>query len=147
MTGPLVLLVAVLATVLLGVLYSRVNGRFRAQPPAPSTGEDAGTVADDRDVLQSDDIGADLGERLTLVQFSSAFCSPCRATRTLLADVTSDRPDVAHVEVDAESNLDLVRRLDIRRTPTVVVLDATGAVVGRASGLPKREQVEAVLAG
>lgn len=146
MTGPLVLLVAVLATVLLGVLYSRVNGRFRATQPATSPADEP-VQADDRDVLQPGDIGADLGERLTLVQFSSAFCSPCRATRTLLADVTSDRPDVAHVEVDAESNLDLVRRLDIRRTPTVVVLDATGAVVGRASGLPKREQVEAVLAG
>ncbi len=145
MTGPIVLLVAVLATVLLGVLYSRWNGRFRAQPPAASTAEES-APADDRDVLQPGDIGADLGERLTLVQFSSAFCSPCRATRTLLADVTSDRPDVAHVEVDAESNLDLVRRLDIRRTPTVVVLDATGAVVGRASGLPRREQVEAVVA-
>lgn len=146
MTGPLVLLVAVLATVLLGVLYSRWNGRFRAQQPVASAAEDPAAVADDRDVLQPDDIGADLGERLTLVQFSSAFCSPCRATRTLLADVTAGRPDVAHVEVDAESHLELVRRLDIRRTPTVVVLDATGAVVGRASGLPKREQVEAVLA-
>ena len=145
MTGPIVLLVAVLATVLLGVLYSRWNGRFRAQQASASTAEES-APADDRDVLQPGDIGADLGERLTLVQFSSAFCSPCRATRTLLADVTSDRPDVAHVEVDAESNLDLVRRLDIRRTPTVVVLDATGAVVGRASGLPRREQVEAVVA-
>lgn len=142
------LAVAVVSTVVLGVWWSRSNGRFRTTPA--SQGDTAaaasGQVLDDREVLAPSDIGADLGRRLTLVQFSSAFCSPCRATRTLLADVTADRPDVAHVEVDAESNLDLVRRLDIRRTPTVVVLDADGTVVGRASGLPRREQVEAVVA-
>jgi hypothetical protein len=41
---------------------------------------------------------------------------------------------VAHVEVDAEANLELVRRLDIRRTPTVLVLGPDGEIVRRASG-------------
>ena len=143
MTGVLVLLVAVVATALVVLLLRRTNGRFRTA--APTVDEEA-SMPDERKRLAAADIGAPLGERLTLVQFSSAFCSPCRATRTLLADVVSGRPDVEHVEVDAESHLDLVRRLDVRRTPTVVVLDAEGVVVGRASGLPTREQVEGALA-
>ena len=46
-------------------------------------------------------IGGDLGSRATLVQFSSAFCTPCRATRTLLENVAADLSDVRHVEFDA----------------------------------------------
>ena len=33
--------------------------------------------------LTAEDLGAELGERATLVQFSSAFCAPCRATAVL----------------------------------------------------------------
>ena len=86
-------------------------------------------------------IGATLGSRATLVQFSSAFCTPCRATRVLLADVTADMSDVAYVEIDAEAHLELVRQLDIRSTPTTLFLDRSGHEVGRAMGAPKRAQV------
>ena len=91
-------------------------------------------------------IGADLGSRATLLQFSSAFCGPCRATRLLIEDVTADMADVAHVEVDAEANLELVRQLDIRSTPTTLFLDGTGHEVGRAVGAPKRDQVVKAIA-
>lgn len=90
-------------------------------------------------------LGAPLGERATLVQFSSAFCQPCRATRRILDQVSSQVEGVAHVEIDAEANLGLVRRLDIMRTPTVLVLDAQGRVVRRASGQPRPADVIAAL--
>jgi hypothetical protein len=64
----------------------------------------------------------------------------------VLADVSGVVPGVAHVEIDAESRLDLVRRLDVTRTPTVLVLDARGAVVRRASGQPRKDEVLATLA-
>jgi thiol-disulfide isomerase/thioredoxin len=95
--------------------------------------------------LTSADLGADLGERATLVQFSSAFCAPCRATRQILSRVANQIDGVRHVEIDAESRLDLVRRLGIVRTPTTLVLDAQGAVLTRASGAPRQEQVIASL--
>ena len=90
-------------------------------------------------------IGGDLGSRATLVQFSSAFCTPCRATRTLLENVVNDLNDVRHVEIDAETNLELVRKLDIRSTPTTLILNSFGVEVGRAVGAPKRDQVLAAL--
>lgn len=102
-------------------------------------------VAPARETVAADELGAPLGERATLVQFSSAFCQPCRATRRVLDDVSRTVPGVAHVEVDAESNLDLVRRLDVRRTPTVLVLDARGGIVRRASGQPRKADVIAAL--
>ena len=89
---------------------------------------------------------AGLGERATLLQFSSAFCAPCRATRRVLDDVARIVPGVRHVEVDAEHHLDLVRRLGILRTPTTLVLDAHGREVTRASGAPTKQAVIASLA-
>ncbi len=83
---------------------------------------------------------------MTLVQFSTAFCQPCRATRGILADVAAVRPGVRHVEVDAESHLEIVRALDIRRTPTVLLVDAAGRIVGRASGQPRKAEVLAATA-
>ncbi|GAA3122648.1 thioredoxin family protein [Streptomyces rectiviolaceus] len=89
--------------------------------------------------------GHELGERATLVQFSSAFCQPCRATRRVLAEVAEMVPGVSHVEIDAEAELDLVRELRILKTPTVLVLDADGQVVLRATGQPRKVDVIAAL--
>jgi thiol-disulfide isomerase/thioredoxin len=98
-------------------------------------------VKSDKGLITDSMIGTSLGSRATLVQFSSAFCSPCRATRMLLEDVTETMSDVVYVEIDAETNLELVRTLDIRSTPTTLFLDRTGHEVGRAMGAPKRAQV------
>ena len=81
----------------------------------------------------------------TLLQFSSAFCAPCRALRRVSSEVAALLPGVQHVEVDAESHLDAVRALDIWRTPTLLVLDADGRVVKRATGVPGKPQLIAVL--
>lgn len=97
------------------------------------------------DVLGPADLGQPLGEQATLLQFSSAFCAPCRTARAVLGDVASMVPGVVHIEVDAESHLDLVRRLDVTRTPTVLVLDSTGRIRTRATGAPRKADVIAAL--
>jgi thiol-disulfide isomerase/thioredoxin len=89
---------------------------------------------------------AALGDKATLVQFSSAFCRPCVATRHLLADVATKVPGVEHVDVDAESRLELVRELGISSTPTTLLLDADGVVRRKATGVPRRDEVYAALA-
>lgn len=86
-----------------------------------------------------------LGRVATLVQFSSAFCAPCRATRRVLADVAGMVPGVVHVEVDADERLSLTRAADVRTTPTTVVLDAAGREVVRAAGAPRRADVIAAV--
>ncbi|WP_327585886.1 thioredoxin family protein [Nonomuraea sp. NBC_00507] len=133
MTGLWVALVTLALGTVIGVVFLRRNGRVR----------DTGSA---QDRLSAGDLGAGLGERATLVQFSTAFCQPCRATRRILADVSELVPGVSHIEIDAESRLDLVRRLDVMRTPTVLVLDAAGNIVKRASGQPRKADVLAALA-
>lgn len=85
------------------------------------------------------------GERATLVQFSSAFCAPCRATKRILSDVAGVVPGVVHVEIDAEHHLEVVRRLGILRTPTTLILDGAGQEISRAAGAPRKEQVLSAL--
>jgi thiol-disulfide isomerase/thioredoxin len=100
---------------------------------------------DDGKRLGAAELGGELGERATLLQFSSAFCAPCRATRRVLGEVAGMVPGVTHVEIDAEAHLDLVRELRIIKTPTVLVLDAGGRVVRRAVGQPRKADVIAAL--
>ena len=139
--GGLVALAAALTVAAALGLLLRRSGRRLGRTTAAGVEHDP----DARVVLGAEDLGTPLGERATLVQFSTAFCQPCRATRRVLADVSATVPGVAHVEVDAESQLELVRRLDVRRTPTVLVLDASGRVVRRASGQPRPADVIAAL--
>lgn len=97
--------------------------------------------------LTAADVGTALGERATLLQVSTAFCAPCRATRRVLARVAAVVPGVRHVEVDVADAPALAVRVAVRSTPTVLVLDGDGRVVTRAEGVPTPPQVVAALAG
>lgn len=158
MTPGVIAAIAALAVALIGgAVWRRTNGLMRtpaalkatagvpvptedsADPAMPPDSADAGLA------LSADRIGHPLGERATLLQFSSAFCAPCRATRRILAEVAGMTEGVAHVEIDAEARLDLVRELNVLRTPTVLVLAGDGRIVRRASGQPRKPDVIAAI--
>jgi thiol-disulfide isomerase/thioredoxin len=174
MTGVYLLLFVLVAATLFGLWRKRTDGRMRtvSSGPVPANANVAGggagvvaapdgsellivdghpievvdhTLIPAADVLGPADLGQPLGEQATLLQFSSAFCAPCRTARAVLGDVASMVPGVVHIEVDAESHLDLVRQLDVTRTPTVLVLDATGRIRTRATGAPRKADVIAAL--
>lgn len=138
----MLVVVLVLATAF-GLFRAARDGRFRG------THQVRGAAAPTEvtpSVLADSDLDHTLGEKATLLQFSSAFCAPCRATRRILTDVAATVPGVQHVEVDAEHHLDLVRRLGILRTPTTLILDAGGREVSRAGGAPSKDAVLVTLA-
>jgi thiol-disulfide isomerase/thioredoxin len=146
--GVWVLIGAIALAVGVGVLLRWRNGRFRSARTVRIRGVDdkQPPVIDPGSRLGPGDLGVEsLGERATLVHFSSAFCAPCRATRQTLTQVSEAVEGVGHVEIDAESHLDLVRRVDVRRTPTVLVLDPDGRILTRASGPLRKADVLAVL--
>ncbi|MEZ0579741.1 thioredoxin family protein [Nocardioides sp. MH1] len=134
MTGIVILAVAALVAVGFGLHRRRTDGRF-VTSEATTWSQVAASLPT-----------AEPGTRATLVQFSSAFCAPCRTARVVLSDVAAREAGVEHVEIDAEQHLDLVRALDVRRTPTTLILDGTGHEVLRATGAPQRSQVLAALA-
>jgi thioredoxin-related protein len=85
------------------------------------------------------------GDRATILQFSTTFCSSCRAAKALIKDVVKDQKDITYYEIDAESNLDLVRKVDVRSTPTTLFLDSEGFEIARATGTPERDQLIKVI--
>ncbi|MEY9877800.1 thiol-disulfide isomerase/thioredoxin [Streptacidiphilus sp. MAP12-33] len=133
-TGLVVALVVLAAATVFGLVRRARDGRLRT----------AGR-GDDVLRLSAEELGQSLGDRATLVQFSTSFCATCPGTRRLLTDVAGRTQGVRHVEIDAEDRLDLVRRAEVMRTPTVLVLDRDGRVVRRASGPPTRAEVESAL--
>lgn len=161
MTGLWVLLGVLVIATAFGLWFQRANGRVRdaggssarsapngavpmVGPDDPPASIEPEEVTPEMAAL-AEALDGRLGEKATMVQFSSAFCQPCRATRRILEEVSVLVPGVSHVEIDAEENLDLVRVLDIRRTPTVLFLDRTGAVRKQASGQPRKADVIAAL--
>jgi len=104
-------------------------------------------VTDPVGSLSSKRLGSPRGFRATYVQFSTSTCTKCPPTAILLRRVAADYKDVAHIEIDAEARLDLVREFDILRTPTTLILNHEGVVVARISGAPTeahaREALEA----
>ena len=140
------LIAAVLAALAFGLWRLGTNGRFRGTHAVRGAGEQAPAQPETDPLVDLLPPDTRLGERATLLQFSTAFCAPCRATRHTLTEVAEVVPGVTHVEIDAEHHLELVRRLRVLRTPTTLVLDAEGREVSRASGAPRKEQVLGALA-
>jgi thiol-disulfide isomerase/thioredoxin len=142
--GLVVCLVALAVATGIGLFWRATKGKMRrsrgsqAEANAEANGAEAAPAGPRVSTVQ---IGQPLGERATLLQFSSSFCAPCRATRRILAEVAGMTEGVAHIEIDAESRLDLVRALGVLRTPTVLVLAADGRIVRRASGQPRKADV------
>jgi thiol-disulfide isomerase/thioredoxin len=149
-SGAWIAVGAVALALVVGLWRLATDGRFRGThvvrraAPVVEEGRSPDTRPPGAGLVDS--VGEQLGERATLLQFSSAFCAPCRATRRVLGEVTSLVEGVAHVEVDAEHHLDATRTFGILRTPTTVVLDAHGVEVTRATGAPSRDQVLTALA-
>jgi hypothetical protein len=139
--GGLIVLAVVLAVAsAAGFVLRQRQGRFRSVPAGPGpVASPAGSA------LNAADLGAPLGARATLVQFSTEVCAYCGPTRELLTEAAAERDGVAFVEIDAAARMDLTRRLHVLSTPTVLVLDAAGAIISRASGpLRKADLISAL---
>jgi thiol-disulfide isomerase/thioredoxin len=130
--GLIAVVVVLVASSAAGFALRRRQGQFRA---ALASG----------DMLTAADLGAPLGRQATLVQFSTDFCAFCGPTRELLTTMAGERDGVAFVEIDAASRMDLAKRLRVLSTPTVLVLDARGAIASRASGQPRRADLRGAM--
>ncbi|MBN9606899.1 MAG: thioredoxin family protein [Actinomycetales bacterium] len=132
-TVLLVLVGLVVASTCVGALTRRGTGRVRV---GRGTAEHA----------HGDLAHAERAE-LTLLQFSSEFCAPCRATARVLGDLAAGDPArVRHVEVDIAERPELVREHRILQTPTTLLVDRDGAVRGRIGGAVRRDAIAAEVA-
>ncbi|GIH18705.1 hypothetical protein Raf01_68770 [Rugosimonospora africana] len=147
MTGLLVAAGVLAVATVIGLWWRSRNGRLRVIGPPPSAdrnGEDRDGGDRDAEVLAA--LGVVSGTPVTLVQFSSAVCAPCRVAARVCAEIAGSRDGVTHLEVDAENQLDPVRSLGVWRTPTVLVVDSTGRIRYRSSGAVRKTELDTAVA-
>ena len=111
----------------LGLVWRATTGRARAG----------------RGSVEGAALGLDEAAEVTLVQFSSEVCAPCRATARVLGQVADDR--VRHLEIDVAERPDLASRFNVLQTPTTLIVDRGGAVRARIGGAVRRSVIDAEL--
>lgn len=126
-SGLIVVLGVLVAASAFGVRRMRTEGRVTLHLPGHH--------------VAASELGHDMGQRATLLQFSSPFCQPCKATHDLLGRMTADMDGVVHVDLQVADHLDLVNKLHVMRTPTTVLLDRKGMVRYRAEGVPRNDEL------
>lgn len=129
----IVLAALLVATVIGGALTVWIRRRNEQRPRRDTTG----------DIVEPQRLGADvLGERATLLQFSTAMCARCPMVHRTLAQIADEREGVLHLDVDLTNRPDIARHFRVLQTPTTFVLDRDGTVQTRFGGTPGRTVIE-----
>jgi len=87
-----------------------------------------------------------LGERATLLQFSTEMCSRCPGVHRTLDAIARSEQGVVHLDVDLTHRPDIAQHFHILQTPTTFILDRDGMIQTRFGGAPSRHVVELELA-
>lgn len=115
-----------------GLLWRATTGRVRR--------------AKDVKVVTPAQVGAaSFGSSVTLLQFSTEFCAPCRSTARILGGIAGERPGVAHLDVDLTHRPELASRFGVLQTPTTLVLDASGTIRARIGGAARADEVRSTI--
>jgi thiol-disulfide isomerase/thioredoxin len=135
MSSGAYVLLAVLALSLAFGIYRKVSdGKLREEIVPPLQG-----------LSEHLHLDHDHPPQVTFLQFSSEFCQPCRVTTKLLDEVTNSFPAICHIELDVVEHMDLVKTYGITRTPTTLIIDKSGTVHFRATGVPKKAELTAAV--
>ncbi|MFC8826952.1 thioredoxin family protein [Streptomyces sp. NPDC057137] len=75
---------------------------------------------------------------ITLLDFTASWCPPCKVIKPLLGNLADERPDIAVLAVDADTETPLMQRFSINYMPTLVIL-RDGHPVWRSTGVQDAE--------
>ena len=92
------------------------------------------------DVLESD--------APVVVDFTAAWCPPCRVMSPIVDELAKERPDVRFVKLDVDDNVDTAVRYGVLSMPTFMVFRGGEPVLKLVGARPKRRfasELEAVL--
>ncbi|MGA0002781.1 MAG: thioredoxin family protein [Candidatus Nanopelagicales bacterium] len=133
-SGAYVLLAVLALSVAFGIYRKVSDGKLREEIVPPLQG-----------LSEHLHLDHDHPPQVTFLQFSSEFCQPCRVTNKLLDEVTNSFPAICHIELDVVEHMDLVKTYGITRTPTTLIIDKSGTVHFRATGVPKKAELTAAV--
>ena len=99
------------------------------------------------EVIEPARLGAQrLGDRATLLQFSTELCARCPGVHRTLASVADGQDGVVHLDVDLTHRPDIAKHFHVLQTPTTLILDGDGVIQTRFGGVPSRDVLELELA-
>jgi thioredoxin 1 len=73
-----------------------------------------------------------------LVDFTAAWCPPCRVMKPVLAELAEELPGVRFVELDVDDNLETAGRYGVLSMPTFMLFRAGEPVLQLIGARPKR---------
>lgn len=132
-------------TVAIAVVVLAIAGRWwQARDGQVRVADEGATVRRDHlDVLGLDLRGAVAGA----VLLGSPTCTPCTAVKRVLRELADEQDGFRWVYADAAAHLPLAEEHKVFRVPTLFLLDPTGKILARTSGVPKAADLRQVLAG
>jgi thioredoxin 1 len=80
-----------------------------------------------------------------LVDFTAAWCPPCRVMKPVLAELAAERDDLRVVQLDVDANQRTAAELSVLSMPTFVLFRG-GREVARLVGARPKRRLEAELA-
>ena len=99
------------------------------------------TAAFETDVLTSD--------KPVLVDFTAAWCGPCRMVTPVLKQLAEERDDITFLQVDADANPELTLRYRVMGLPSMALFRGGELLTVLVGAQPKSRlvsQLEAALA-
>jgi len=134
LSDAVLVLAALLAATVGGGVYVRWQ-QNRPRHPDPT------------EVVEPQRLGAAaLGERATLLQFSTELCGRCPGVHRTLSGIAENSDGVVHLDIDLTHRPDIAKHFQVMQTPTTLILDGDGVIQTRFGGAPRRDVVELELA-
>ncbi len=134
-TAIVAIVAAVGLALLTGWLLTRRSGHFREIEPGPGAGGDGPDTA-----------GLGLSQDgPTVVHFSAPWCGQCNQVRRVVQQVCDDLGDVAHLEIDLNSDPGAAQKFSVLSLPATLIFDADGHQRYRTAGIPKPADLRSAL--
>ena len=73
-----------------------------------------------------------------ILYFTATWCAPCKALSPIMDSLQGQ---INFDKIDVDSNTDLSTQYGVRGVPSLILLDETGEVKGRLTGVQSKEQI------
>ena len=73
-----------------------------------------------------------------ILYFTASWCAPCKALSPIMDSLQGQ---INFDKIDVDSNTDLSTQYGVRGVPSLILLDETGEVKGRLTGVQSKEQI------